>query len=155
MGHIRNTENGRFEKSHGMKNTKLYSVWCSMKSRCFNKNHKSYPYYGGRGIFVCDEWKDNFIPFYKWSIQNGYKEGMTIDRIHNDKMYSPDNCRWVSHKEQNRNYSKNLMITYNGETLCLADMADKYHVNRATALLRLKNKKPLDVVFARKDFRYG
>lgn len=156
----RNEKSGMYEKIHGMKNTRLYRVWCSMKERCNNPHNKSYKNYGARGIKVCNEWSVDFLSFHNWAMKNGYNENAkygecTIDRIDIDFDYTPNNCRFVSLKEQNRNYSKNHIITYNGETMCFSDMADKYGVKRATALFRLKNNKPLDVVFSRKDFRYA
>lgn len=87
---------------HGQYGTKLYHVWGTMKYRCNNPNDKHFHRYGGRGIKVCDEWND-FIPFYKWATNHGYKEGLTIDRINNDGNYEPSNCRWVTIQEQQRN----------------------------------------------------
>lgn len=88
-------------KKHGMEGTKIYHVWKSMKQRCFNSNHKSFKYYGGRGITVCDEWKNDFQAFYDWAMANGYKEGLTIDRIDANGNYEPSNCEWVTQKQNN------------------------------------------------------
>lgn len=88
--------------THGMSSTKIYRVWCSMLSRCNNPNVNCYKNYGGRGISVCKEW-NAFEIFYQWAIENGYKEGLKIDRIEVDKNYEPSNCRWVTHKENERN----------------------------------------------------
>ena len=107
---------------HGLYNTKLYHVFIGMKQRCFNQNNPSYPRYGGRGITICEEWLGDkgFNNFYKWSMENGYKEGLSIDRIDNDGNYEPSNCRWADNYTQLNNYSRNKNITFNGETHSLS-----------------------------------
>lgn len=93
-------------KKHNMSNSKLYKVWRGMKTRCYNPNFIYYCNYGGRGITICDEWKNDFSKFYEWAINNGYEEGLTIDRINNDGNYEPINCRWITRAEQNKNQRK-------------------------------------------------
>ena len=98
----------KLRSKHGKTKTRLFPVWQSMKDRCHCPSNHAYKYYGGRGIAVCDEWRYDFQKFYEWSIANGYDENApkgqcTIDRIDNDKGYSPDNCRWVDMKVQNNN----------------------------------------------------
>lgn len=96
------------------KNKLLHGVWCGMRSRCNNPNHPFYINYGGRGIKVCNEWDDDFLPFYTWAMKNGYKEnvGLSIDRIDVDGNYEPNNCRWVDNKIQiiNRRKTKGCVI---------------------------------------------
>ena len=97
---------------HSKSRTRLYEIWKAINQRCCNPQSKQYRRYGGRGITVCDEWLNNFQAFYDWAMANGYDENAptgqcTIDRIDNDKGYSPDNCRWVDMKTQNNNKSSN------------------------------------------------
>lgn len=81
----------------------LYVTWRNMKERCYNIKLEQYKDYGGRGIFVCLEWKDTFINFYNWAISNGWSENLTIDRIKNDDGYTPSNCRFTDRITQGRN----------------------------------------------------
>lgn len=91
---------------HNLSNHRLYNIWANMKNRCNNKESKNYKNYGGRGISVCDEWINNFILFYNWSLENGYKNDLTIDRINHFGNYEPSNCRWVNREVQNQNTRK-------------------------------------------------
>ena len=111
------TQNGLI---HGQSNTRLWRIYWSMKGRCNSHN----PNYKGRGISVCDEWKTNFDAFYKWAMENGYGENLTLDRIDNEKGYSPHNCRWITMKEQQNNKRNNRRIYYKGETHTLSEWAD-------------------------------
>lgn len=115
--------------SHNKAYTRIYRIWGHLKGRCLNKKHHAYKDYGGRGIAVCDEWL-NFEPFYDWAMSNGYKEDLSIDRINVNGNYEPNNCRWVTIKEQNRNRRSNKLITYNNETHCIAEWAEIYNINR-------------------------
>ena len=123
---------------HGLKNTRLYRIWLQIKNRCFNSNTNRYRDYGARGITVCDEWRNDFKAFYDWAMNNGYSDELTIDRIDNDGNYEPSNCRWVSVKVQNRNTRSNRLITYKGETHCVADWADITGLSRACICDRIK-----------------
>lgn len=124
-------------RTHGLSMTKLYKTWISMKQRCVNPKHKFYNRYGGRGITVCTEWLYDFETFRKWAIENGYKEGLSIDRINNNEGYRPDNCRWITPKEQCRNRSNNCYIQVNGETKTLAEWSEQYNLPCATVRDRL------------------
>lgn len=129
--------NSEIITKHGLDGNKIYHVFNSMKNRCLSVKHKSYERYGGRGITVCDEWLNDVKTFVKWSMENGYEEGLTIDRIDNDKGYSPDNCRWTDKHTQSRNTSTNTYITFNGESKILCDWADQLGILRPTLCHRL------------------
>jgi len=95
-----------YKTKHGGAHTKLYFVWAQMKGRCFNKKHKEYKNYGARGITVCQEWQTDYGVFWAWAKQNGYQEGLTLDRIDVNGNYEPDNCRWTNMHVQNANKRK-------------------------------------------------
>ena len=88
---------------HGKTGTRIYRIWKAMHTRCLNPNSPPYKYYGGRGIDICEKWLNDFETFHSWAIDNGYQENLTIDRIDTNKGYSPDNCRWITMAEQNKN----------------------------------------------------
>lgn len=88
---------------HGLRHTRLYTIWSHMQQRCENPKHNRYHLYGGRGISICPEWRNDFYVFYEWAMCNGYKDTLTIDRINPDGNYEPQNCRWATVSEQNRN----------------------------------------------------
>lgn len=123
---------------HGLSYTRLYSIWKHIIDRCYNKKNDAYNSYGGRGITVYSEWKNNFINFYNWGLKNGYKDNLTIDRIDNSKGYYPDNCRFVNCKIQANNRRSNHYITINNETHSIADWARIYKINPSTISNRLK-----------------
>jgi hypothetical protein len=103
-------------RSHGMSYHPLYIVWDNIKARCYNKNNHAYNDYGNRGILMCDEWIDNAKAFIEWSLLNGYKKGLDIDRIDNEAGYNPKNCRFVTHRinSLNRRIFKNNKSGYTG-----------------------------------------
>ena len=106
---------GCIRKKHGLRNHPLYNVWRGMKKRCCLPSSSSYGCYGGRGITICDEWKDNFWAFCVWSMDNGYKKGLTLDRIDNNRGYFPENCRWADIITQQNNRRSNVCWEFNGE----------------------------------------
>ena len=93
--------------THGDNKTPLHYLWLDINKRCSNPNFKQFKDYGGRGITVCDEWRHNFVAFRDWAVENGYSKGLTIDRIDNDKGYSPENCRFVDYYVQQNNKRSN------------------------------------------------
>lgn len=122
---------------HGLKNHRIYIIWKNMNQRCSNPNHPNYHRYGGRGVSVCYEWIHNPKMFYDWSITNGYKDNLTIDRMNNDGNYSPENCRWTTQIEQGRNKSSNHLITHDGITKCISEWAEQYGLKIHTLIQRV------------------
>lgn len=122
---------------HGMKNTRLYRIWHGMKGRCLNPKDKAYFLYGGRGVTVFKEWQDDFMNFYNWAIQNNYSDDLTLDRIDCNGNYEPNNCRWTTIKEQQRNRRNNTLITFNGETHCISEWAEILNIKPSTLQRRL------------------
>lgn len=118
--------------SHKMSGTRLYEIWQGIKKRCYNPKDVRYDRYGGRGIRVCDEWRDDFSTFYKWAIENGYEESLTIDRIDNNGDYCPDNCRWTNKREQARNRSSNIKITIGNATKTLTEWCEIFGLDVST-----------------------
>lgn len=117
---------------------RLYQIWADMRRRCNAKSTRCYQRYGGRGIKVCPEW-DSYGKFEEWAFANGYSDDLTIDRIDNDKGYSPDNCRWASRKTQARNRSDNVVVDgVVGVRVVLADVIDSSPLNPNTIRSRIR-----------------
>lgn len=122
----------------GKHKTRLYKIWSSMKNRCYNQKDKNaYKKYGQRGITVCDEWRFSYESFGDWALNNGYSENLTIDRIDFNGPYEPQNCRWITVKEQNNNRRSNRKLTFNGQTKTVAEWSDFLGVNRSVFQHRL------------------
>lgn len=124
--------------THGESKSRLYRLWRAMLNRCYNKNNIEYHCYGERGIRVYDEWKTSYVNFRDWAISHGYENGLTLDRIDNNKNYFPENCRWLTLKEQNRNRRNNHNLTYNGVTHCISEWAEILGFSRRTISRRLE-----------------
>lgn len=123
-------------KTHKKSSTREYSIWKDMRRKCYNSNRKGYENYGGRGIIVCDEWKDSFENFL-----NDMGEcpiGYSLERINNNSNYSKENCKWATKKEQVRNRRNTLIVTYNGETKPLAEFCNDLNLNYDTIRARIK-----------------
>jgi hypothetical protein len=122
-----------------MSDSRIYREWSGMKARCHCSNDKKYKHYGGRGISVCDEWKESFEVFMKWSLENGYTDNLTLDRINVNGNYEPGNCRWITHKEQMNNTRSNRFIEFNGTTMTLSQWSKKTGIGVSTIHARLKS----------------
>lgn len=135
---------------HGMKDSSEYGIWVGMKDRCFNPKQRGYSNYGGRGIVVCSGWKSSFKTFFE-DIGKRPSLEHSIDRINGDGNYScghceecvehgwPANCRWATRAEQRRNAKNIRMLTFEGETMCMADWAKRKGMSKGALAARLEN----------------
>mgnify|MGYP004679207595 CR=1 FL=1 len=131
---VNNKPDNRYK--HGMSHTKLDCKYGNMMKRCYNHKSQYYKDYGARGIDVCNEWRNNKKAFFDWAVNNGYREGLTIDRIDNNKGYSPDNCRWVNQSTQNENTRKSIRLKYNDEWLTIREIMQIENIPYITAYMR-------------------
>ena len=111
---------------HGQSGTKLYLIWQLMRARSYNPKAISYKWYGAKGIKVCKEWLDDFMNFYNWAMSNGYKEGLTIDRIDNDGDYCPTNCQWLTISENSAKDKR--------KPVCCVETSEIFESAKAAAL---------------------
>ena len=118
------------------KHNRLYNIWCHIKKRCYNPVEHNYKYYGARGIKVCDEWAHSFDAFEKWSLANGYSDVLTIDRINSNGDYEPDNCRWITHDEQQRNRRNNVRVEHNGVSKTISELSRELNIKDKTLYKR-------------------
>lgn len=133
-------DNNNYKVGFAM-NKKLYWVYHAMIQRCYMTNCKQFPRYGLRGIKVCKEWLTDKTSFYKWALENGYKEGLTLDRIDNDGNYEPSNCAWVSNKENTNHNSRTHFLTYMGKTQSMSKWAEESGINYSTLRNRINRSK--------------
>jgi hypothetical protein len=141
-------------QKHGMSRTRLFGIWENMRRRCNFGNIKSSKNYYYKGIRVCDEWNNDFIPFYKWAVNNGYSDNLTIDRIDNSKGYCPENCRWTTLQDQQRNRSVTLHIMHNGKLVCLADVCKELNLPYKRIHKRYSKLKKKGIEFTSSDICY-
>lgn len=129
--------------THALSNSTLYRRYYTMCSRCSENDLKHKLRYFDRGIKVCEEWQgeNGFLNFYNWALANGFKEGLTIDRIDNNKGYSPENCRWIPQKEQYKNMSRVKLVEYKGEKVTLGNLSELTGIKKETLVARYKKGK--------------
>lgn len=127
------------KKTHGMTNTRLFHIWQTMKQRCNCKTNVNYCDYGQRGISVCEEWEQDFMCFYNWSMENGYSDNLTIDRIDFNGNYESSNCRWVDLTAQANNKRNNRMLEFQGIRYTLAEASRAFNINYSALQYRLSH----------------
>lgn len=125
--------------THGKSNNPIYRTFMRMIDRCENPHSKSYKDYGARGIKICDEWRNDPMKFYEWSMKNGYRKGLTIDRIDNDGNYEPNNCRWTTKLIQSNNRRTNTFIEYNGKKMTYAEWGRETGISESLIRHRIVN----------------
>lgn len=130
---------------HGLSKHPLFNTWCDMKNRCYYKKHNRYKHYGEKGIIVCDEWH-TFINFYNWAIENNWQKNLSIDRIDNFKNYEPNNCRFATIKEQNRNRTTSIKITYDGKTMSIVEWSEYLNIPYESLRKKIKKGKKLSEI---------
>jgi hypothetical protein len=111
---------------HGKCKSRFYNVWRNIMRRCYEPTFPNYKTYGGRGITVCSEWRDDRVKFIEWAEKHNLPADFSIERIDNDKEYSPENCTWIPRVEQAKNKQQTYWVTYNGSEMCLSDFAIKH-----------------------------
>lgn len=137
---------------HGMGNgdNRLYGIWRNIKSHCYNPNDRAYARYGAKGITMCDEWRTDFMAFHTWSMTHGYEDTLTMDRIDLTKGYGPDNCRWVTRRQQANNTSRNRIYEYDGKRMTVAQWAEHTGIRYHTLIARLNSGYPPEIAFTAK-----
>ena len=140
-----NKENVRERKTvHGGSYSRLYRTWSSMKGRCYNPNDPNYKDYGGRGITICDEWRDSFEAFRDWALTNGYRDDLTIERLNVNGNYEPSNCTWLTNKEQQNNKRNNHLLSYNGKTQTISQWSEETGLDWMVIYDRIRNGWPIE-----------
>lgn len=139
-GCLKNEITAKRNHKHGERHSRLYAIYYAMLNRCNNKKAINYKNYGGRGIKVCEEWtgEDGFKNFYKWSLDNGYCDELTIDRIDVNGNYEPSNCKWSTRHEQMNNTTRSHFITIDNVTHTLSEWSYISGVDVSTIYYRLK-----------------
>lgn len=145
--------NQTWTQTHGLSKTRLHDTWGKMIRRCEQPKDKRWERYGGRGISICDEWRNDFLAFYNWAMDNGYSDELTIDRINNDGNYEPSNCRWATAKQQSSNRSRTRFYTIDGVTKHLTDWCETYAIGYHKVWYRLKRGCTIEEALTLPDLR--
>lgn len=143
---------GKVQLTHGMTNTSEYGIWAGMKNRCFNTTDPTYIRYGGRGITVCDSWRNSFEAFY--NDMGPRPTDLTLDRINNNGNYEPNNCRWATRIEQSNNREINVFYSFKGQQLTLPQIAREININVRTLRTRLNRGMSEEKAFTSEIFRF-
>lgn len=141
--------------THGMSYSRLYRIWKGIKQRCNDPKCTGYQHYGGKGISICDEWKNSFEAFDEWATANGYTDDLTIDRIDPNGNYEPSNCRWADTKEQSRNKSTTAYLTLNGETKSMAEWHEILGIPFSTMVNRKRKGLPDELILSKDYLKSG
>lgn len=141
---MKGASNGNYR--HGYRHKRIYHIWLDMRQRCFNPRNKAFKNYGARNIIVCEEW-NNFSNFVSWALAHGYTEELTIDRINVNGNYCPENCRWITRKEQALNTRRNRFFTYKGKTQTLMEWAKELGMHYDKLRWRVDNWKNIEDCF--------
>jgi hypothetical protein len=141
----------RDSTTHGLAGHPLWSLWRDIRNRCYNPKVNSYHLYGGRGVAMCEEWRNDFMAFYNWAIGNGWKPGLQIDKDKKAReigveplLYSPERCEFVTPKENNNNRRSNVYIEFNGETKTVAQWSELYGMSQHLVSARLRRGWPIE-----------
>lgn len=134
--------------THGQSHTRIFNIWSKIKERCYNPKRPAYKNYGGKGVVMCDEWRNDFQTFYNWAMTNGYQDDLTIDRINSNGNYEPLNCRWLALSENVRLRNATAFIAIGELSLTIHDWAIRLNMDPATLMSRYKELGEKNVVDA-------
>lgn len=138
---------GRISLTHGRTKTPEYGIWKMMRRRCYDQAFHKHKDYGARGIKVCDRWKDSFENFFADMGERPLR-AHSLDRIDNDKDYSPENCRWATAREQAANRRTSIVLEFNGDKMCIKQWADKLGMAACTIQYRVNQGWPIEKILA-------
>lgn len=154
-GCVGRKKTSELRRTHGLSKHLLYGVLGNIRSRCTNPNVDEYKNYGARGICICKEWLNDFLSFYNWCIKNGWREGLTVERIDNDGHYEPLNCKIAPDSVQARNKRNNIYLEYNGRNMVVADWSNELGIPFTTITQRLRMDLPIQMVLSTTYLKRG